>query len=53
MVVVIENNIFDGPSGRNGKSRGYIFFRPMVYALYLKNICIFFGQYIFLQLLKN
>lgn len=29
--ILIENNIFDGPSGREGKSRGYIFFRPMVY----------------------
>lgn len=29
--ILIENNIFDGPSGRIGKSRGYIFFRPMVY----------------------
>ncbi|MBQ2758499.1 MAG: right-handed parallel beta-helix repeat-containing protein [Clostridia bacterium] len=31
--ILIENNIFDGPSGREGKSRGYIFFRPMVYDL--------------------
>ena len=31
--ILIENNIFDGPSGREGKSRGYIFFRPMVYNL--------------------
>jgi len=31
--ILIENNIFDGPSGRDGKSRGYIFFRPMVYDL--------------------
>ena len=31
--IIIENNIFDGPSGRVGKSRGYIFFRPMVYNL--------------------
>lgn len=29
--ILVENNIFDGPSGRIGKSRGYIFFRPMVY----------------------
>ena len=34
--IVIENNIFDGPSGREGKSRGYIFFRPMVYDLAVK-----------------
>ena len=34
---VIENNIFDGPSGRDGKSRGYIFFRPMVYDLTVRN----------------
>lgn len=34
--IVIENNIFDGPSGRDGKSRGYIFFRPMVYNLTVK-----------------
>lgn len=31
--IIIENNIFDGPSGRIGKSRGYVFFRPMVYNL--------------------
>lgn len=35
--ILIENNIFDGPSGRIGKSRGYIFFRPMVYDLKVKN----------------
>lgn len=35
--IVIENNIFDGPSGRIGKSRGYIFFRPMVYNLTVRN----------------
>lgn len=34
--IFIENNIFDGPSGRDGKSRGYIFFRPMVYNLNVK-----------------
>ncbi len=39
--IVIENNIFDGPSGREGKSRGYIFFRPMVYDLAVnKNVFI-------------
>ncbi|MBR4050297.1 MAG: right-handed parallel beta-helix repeat-containing protein [Clostridia bacterium] len=35
--ILIENNIFDGPSGRDGKSRGYIFFRPMVYDLKVRN----------------
>ena len=35
--VLIENNIFDGPSGRDGKSRGYIIFRPMVYDVKVKN----------------
>lgn len=35
--ILIENNIFDGPSGRDGKSRGYVFFRPMVYDLNVKN----------------
>ena len=35
--IIIENNIFDGPSGRIGKSRGYIFFRPMVYGLTVRN----------------
>ena len=35
--IVIENNIFDGPSGRDGKSRGFIFFRPMVYGLTVRN----------------
>ena len=35
--ILIENNIFDGPSGRIGKSRGYIFFRPMVYGLTVRN----------------
>ena len=34
--ILIENNIFDGPSGRIGKSRGYVFFRPMVYNLTVK-----------------
>lgn len=27
----IRGNVFDGPSGRDGKSRGYIFFMPDVY----------------------
>ncbi len=35
--IIIENNIFDGPSGRIGKSRGYIFFRPMVYDVTVRN----------------
>lgn len=34
--ILIENNIFDGPSGREGKSRGYIIFRPMVYDVTVK-----------------
>lgn len=29
--IMIEGNIFDGPSGRNGSSRGYITFRSQVY----------------------
>ena len=29
--VDVRGNIFDGPSGRDGKSRGYIFFLPAVY----------------------
>ncbi len=28
--IIIRNNIFDGPSGRYGNSRGYIIFRPRV-----------------------
>ncbi|MBE6776436.1 MAG: hypothetical protein E7543_09700 [Ruminococcaceae bacterium] len=35
--VQIKNNIFDGPSGLNGKSRGYIIFRPGVYGVEIKN----------------
>lgn len=35
--ILIENNIFDGPSGRDGKSRGYVIFRPMVYDIKVKN----------------
>lgn len=35
--IFIENNIFDGKSGLNGKSRGYIIFRPMVYDVNVKN----------------
>lgn len=29
--IEIRDNIFDGPSGQNEKSRGYIIFRPQVY----------------------
>ncbi len=35
--IEIKNNIFDGPSGLDGKSRGYIIFRPKVYNLKVKN----------------
>ncbi|MBQ7958019.1 MAG: hypothetical protein IJ279_08275 [Clostridia bacterium] len=35
--ITIENNIFDGPSGREGKSRGYIFFKTLVYDIKVKN----------------
>lgn len=35
--VLIENNIFDGPSGRDGKSRGYIIFRPLVCDVTVRN----------------
>ena len=28
--IVIRGNIFDGPSGKDGKSRGYIIFQPQV-----------------------
>jgi len=28
--IIIRNNIFDGPSGNYGKSRGYIIFKPQV-----------------------
>ena len=29
--ITVRNNIFDGPSGREGKSRGYLIFKPQVY----------------------
>lgn len=29
--IIIRNNIFDGASGRIGKSRGYLIFKPQVY----------------------
>ncbi len=35
--IEIYNNIFDGPCGREGKSRGYIIFRPMVYDITVSN----------------
>ncbi len=35
--IEIYNNIFDGPCGRDGKSRGYIIFRPMVYDIKVRN----------------
>lgn len=35
--IIIRNNIFDGPSGLNGKSRGYIIFRPMVHGVEVNN----------------
>lgn len=35
--IEIKNNIFDGVSGLNGKSRGYIIFRPMVNNVEIKD----------------
>lgn len=35
--IFIEDNIFDGPSGLNGKSRGYIIFRTQVHDIEIKN----------------
>ncbi len=35
--ITIRGNIFEGPSGTFGKSRGYIFFRPDVYAVNVEN----------------
>ena len=35
--ILIENNIFDGPAHIDGKSRGYITFRSMVYGVKVKN----------------
>ncbi len=37
--IEISGNIFDGPSGLWGKSRGYIIFRPSVYGVSVKNSC--------------
>ena len=34
---LIEGNIFDGPSGGYGKSRGYITFRSQVYDIKVVN----------------
>ncbi len=31
--IEISGNVFDGASGRDGKSRGYIIFRPQVYGI--------------------
>lgn len=35
--IEVKDNIFDGPSGLWGKSRGYIIFKPMVYGVAIKN----------------
>lgn len=35
--ITIRNNIFDGPSGVDGKSRGYIIFRPQVYNIHVSD----------------
>lgn len=35
--ILIENNIFDGPSGLYGKSRGYVSFRSEVHSLEVRN----------------
>ena len=35
--IVIRNNIFEGTSGRDGVSRGYIMFRPAVYDVTVEN----------------
>ncbi|MBQ3519977.1 MAG: hypothetical protein IJA31_11725 [Clostridia bacterium] len=35
--IEIRNNIFDGPSGTFGQSRGYIFFRPDVHDVHVHN----------------
>ncbi len=35
--IEVKDNIFDGPSGLWGKSRGYIIFNPMVYDVAIKN----------------
>ncbi len=35
--IIIRNNIFEGTSGRDGVSRGYIMFRPAVYDVTVEN----------------
>ena len=35
--IEIYDNIFDGPCGRDGKSRGYLIFRPMVYDIKVRD----------------
>ena len=35
--IIIRNNIFDGPSGSYGYSRGYIIFRPLVTDITIEN----------------
>lgn len=35
--IIIRDNIFDGPSGSKGSSRGYILFRPKVYDVTVEN----------------
>ena len=35
--ILIQNNIFDGSPGLDGKSRGHIIFRPQVYGVTVKN----------------
>lgn len=42
--ILIANNIFDGPSGTNSNSRGYIIFRPSVYDVEIKNNCFVLSE---------
>jgi len=35
--ILIGNNLFDGKSGLNGNSRGYVIFRPSVYSVVIIN----------------
>ena len=42
--ILIENNIFDGPADIDGKSRGYITFRSMVYGVEVKNNAFISGE---------
>lgn len=39
--IEISSNIFDGVSGLDGKSRGYIIFRPLVYNVVIADNCFF------------